>query len=516
MSLSQTLETKETGEGPERFFRTEHLKADLGRRSARGGAVTLVAQGLKFLIFTAATVALARLLTPQDYGLVGMVTIIVSFVGMFQYLGLSTATVQWAELSHRQVSTLFWVNLALSASITLLVAASAPLVAWFYGEPKLTLVTLGFSAAVLLRGLSIQHEALLVRQMRFTTIAANDLTAMLLGLAAAILTALRGWGYWALVVNQLVMTASTAAGVWLACGWRPGMPSRDTGLRRMLSFGGNLTGFNLVNFVARNLDNLLIGKVWGALQLGLYSRAYQLLLLPLDQVNAPFGAVAIPALSRLNENPERYRAAFIKVVEKISMLAMPGVAFMIAAADWLVLLMLGPQWAGTAIIFRLLGAAAFVQPLARSAQWLFTTQGRTREIFQWGLIGGSIAVASIVSGLPWGAVGVATVYALTDLCVTTPLLFWFAGRRGPVRAADFYRACAPSACAAVCSMLVVFAARPWLEALPLAARLVAAFALTAAVSLIVFAVIPAGRRALHGLAGTLLMIVRGGGGESVV
>ena len=516
MSLSQTLDTKETGDGPERFFRTEHLKADLGRRSARGGVVTLVAQGLKFLIFTGATVVLARLLTPQDYGLVGMVTIIVSFVGMFQYLGLSTATVQWAELGHRQVSTLFWVNLALSAAITLLVMASAPLVAWFYGEPRLAAVTVGFAAAILLRGLSIQHEALLVRQMRFAAIAANDLVALLLGLAAAIVAALGGWGYWALVLNQLVMTGSTAAGVWIACGWRPGLPARSTGLRRMLSFGGNLTGFNLVNFVARNIDNLLIGKVWGALQLGLYSRAYQLLLLPLDQVNAPFGAVAVPALSRLNETPERYRAAFLKILEKIAMLAMPGVAFMIASADWLVLLMLGPQWTGTALIFRLLGAAAIAQPLTKSAQWLFTTQGRTREIFRWGLIGGAIAVASIVAGLPWGAVGVATTYALTDLCLTTPLLFWFVGRRGPVRASDFYRACAPSACAAACSMLAVFAARGWLEALPLAARLASAFAVTAAVSLLVFAAIPAGRRALHGFAGTLVLVVRGGGGESVV
>ena len=506
MPLSQPLDAKETGDGPECFLRTEHLKADLGRRSARGGVVTLAAQALKFAIFTGATVVLARLLTPQDYGLVGMVTVFVSFVGMFQYLGLSTATIQWAELSHRQVSTLFWVNLALSASIALLIAASAPLVARFYGEPRLAAVTLGFAGAVVLRGLSIQHEALLARQMRFTALAANDLVALVAGLAAAVAAAQRGWGYWALVVNQLVMTGSTAAGVWAACGWRPGRPARGVGLRRMLSFGGGLTGFNLVNFIARNIDNLLIGRVWGAHQLGIYSRAYQILLLPLDQVNAPFGAVAVPALSRLQGAPERYRAAFLKAIEKIAMLTLPGVAFMVASADWLVLLMLGPQWGEAARVFTLLGAAAAAQPLTKGALWLFTTQGRTHEMFRWGLVGGAIAVASIVAGLPWGARGVAASYALTDLCVTTPLMFWFTCRKGPVRALDIYRAAGPSACAALCTLAAVAASRQWLEPLSLAARLAAAFAVAAATSLAVFAAIPAGRRALRNLAETLLLL----------
>jgi O-antigen/teichoic acid export membrane protein len=509
MFPSQTLKTEQkTADANERFFRTEHLKSRLGAAAARGGIVTFVAQGLKLLIFTVATVVLARLLTPQDYGLVGMVTIIVNFVGIFQYLGLSTATVQWAELNHRQVSTLFWVNLALSAGIGLIVAACAPLVAMFYGEPRLIWITLGFAAAIPLRGLSIQHEALLIRQMRFTTLAVNDLVALVAGLCAAILTAARGWSYWALVVNQLVLTSSTAIGVWLACGWRPGLPHRDTDLRRMLSFGGNLTGYNLVNFFSRNIDNLLIGKIWGAYQLGLYSRAYQMLMLPLEQVNGPFSSVAVPALSRLNDEPERYRAAFARVLEKIAMLTMPGVAFMIAAADWIVLLMLGPQWTQTARIFMLLGAAALVQPLARSALWLFTTQGRGREIFRWGVVGGAIAVLSIVVGIRWGAVGVAAAYASTDLCVTTPLLFWYAGRKGPVRARDFYRTVAPSACAALCSLAAVWAARSALESLPLVARLAAAFAITAAISLLVFAVIPAGRRALRGVAEALVLLVR--------
>jgi PST family polysaccharide transporter len=509
-ALSSRAQTEES------YFSTDHLKADLGVRSARGGAVTIGMQALKFLIFTGATVVLAHLLTPQDYGLVGMVTIVVSFVGMFQYLGLSTATIQWAELNHPQVSTLFWVNIALSAGITLLVLACAPLVAWFYGEPQLIPITQGFAVSIILRGMSIQHEALLVRQMRFTTIAINDLVALFLGVTAAVVAAMYGAGYWALVINQFVMTASTAAGVWMACRWRPGWPVRDVGLGRMLSFGGNLTGFNLVVFVARHIDNLLIGRVWGARELGLYSRAYQMLMLPLEQVNAPISSVVVPALSRLNDTPERYRGAFLKVLENIAMLTMPGVAFMIGAADWLVLLLLGPQWTASAHIFRLLGAAAIVQPLTYSGHWLFITQGRTREVFRWGLISGGIAVASIVAGLPWGALGVAASYALVDLIVTAPLLFWFAGREGPVRTGDFYRAIAPSFCAAIVTLVAVFGARPWLEPLPLAARLLAALAVAVVASLLVFAIIPAGRRALQNVAELVALLVRRSKSETAV
>src|SRR5438445_2246586 len=163
---------------PDHHFRTDHLRADLGTRSARGGVVTLAAQVCKFVLSTLSAIVLARLLTPQDYGLIGMVAIIVGFLGMFQYLGLSTATVKWSELNHEQVSTLFWMNVGLSAAIMLLTIAAAPLAAWFYKEPRLVGITIGYSIAVLVTGLAIQHEAILIRQMRFAITAAIEISAI--------------------------------------------------------------------------------------------------------------------------------------------------------------------------------------------------------------------------------------------------------------------------------------------------------------------------------------------------
>jgi PST family polysaccharide transporter len=492
-----------------RHFRTDHLQSDLAGRSARGGAVTMTAQGFKFVFSMVATIVLARLLTPADYGLIGMVAILINFVGMFQYLGLSTATVKWSELNHQQVSTLFWVNMLLSVVIMLVTVASGPLLAWFYHEPRLIGITAGYGVTILFAGLAIQHEAILTRQMRFTAIVVVEVVALLIGFVSAVVAASYGAGYWSLVLNQMVMTLVTVIGVWAACRWCPGLPGRGVGIRSMLSYGGNITGFHVMTFFSRNLDNLLIGKFWGPYQLGVYSRAYQMLLMPMQQINAPLAAVAVPALSRLADSPERYRAAYLRILEKIAMITMPGVVFMIATSDWLVLFVLGPQWREAGRIFMLLGVAAIIQPVTRTVLWLFTTQGRSREIFKWGVMSATIAVVSIVAGLPGGATGVAASYAITDLCVATPLLFWYVGRKGPVRAADFYRTIAPAAGASIFALVVLFGCRQWLETFShLATRLSIAFVITIGASVLVLAALPAGRLAMRNLKDTLLLLVK--------
>lgn len=502
------------------YFRTDHLKADLSRRSARGGAVTVGSQGLKFILSTASSIVLARLLSPEDYGLIGMVVIITNFVSIFLYLGLSTATVKWEELNHEQVSTLFWINTGLSAVIALITIASAPVAVWFYKEPRLLGITISYGVSLIFYGLAIQHEAILARQMRFVTLAVIDVGSIILSLTSAFVAAWylapSGKGYWALVINQLVMSSSRTIFVWLACRWRPGWIVRGAGVRSMISYGGNIAGFNIVNYFARNLDNTLIGKFWGSYQLGLYARAYQLLLLPMEQINGPVAAVAIPALSRVADAPERYRAAYLKIVEKIVMLTMPLVAFMIATSDWLVLLLLGPKWIEAARIFMLLGIAGLVQPVTRTCWWFFSTQGRTPEMFRWGIISSGIAVGAIIAGLPWGPVGVAAAYGLSDLCLTTPLLFWFLGRRGPVRTLDLYRTIAPSVCAAITTMAVLFALHQSLEVVPLFARLVIGFAIAVVTSFLVFAALPAGRLALQHFKDLLLLLFKSRKSETPV
>ena len=491
------INNKSETQNYEQYFQTDHLKADLKGKTVRGGAVTVLSQILKQMLGIGSTIVLARLLTPADYGLVAMVAAVTGFVAIFKDMGLSMATVQRPEISHEQISTLFWINVALSLAIFFITASLAPFVSWYYGEPKLTLITIYLAIGFIFGGLTVQHQALLRRQMRFKSLALIEIGSLGLGIAVGVGFALFGIGYWALVLMALTTSLATALGTWVMCPWKPGMPKHIGEVRSMLSFGGNLTGFNIVNYFARNLDHLLIGRFFGAQQLGLYSRAYKLLLLPLRQINGPVSAVAVPALSRLADSPQRYRQTYLRILEKIAILTMPAVAFMIVTSDWLIWLILGPQWSEASRIFSLLGIVGLVQPISNTTGWLFITQDRTRHMFKWGIIGGTISIISFIVGLPWGAVGVAASYSIIGFCFLTPLLYWYVGREGPIRTKDFYVSAAPAACASASVFVALLSFRHWVMISHPVTGLIVAFGITVLISLSVFVLLPSGRLALR-------------------
>ena len=393
------------------------------------------ARSCKFVGAIAATAVLARLLSPADFGLIAMVLAVTGFVTRFRDLGLAMPTVQRAEITHEQVSTLFWVNVAFGLAIMLLTAAAAPLVAWFYDEPRLTTVTIVLAVAFLFGGLTVQHQALVRRQMRFARLAAIQVLAAVVTPAVGIGLALLGAGYWALVAMELVLVATVAVGVWVVCRWRPGRPVRGAGIRGMLAFGGHLTGANILDYVARNIDKVLLGWRWGAAPLGLYSKAYQLLLLPVRQINQPISTVAVPALSRLQNEPERYRAYYRQGIQLIAVLGMPLVFFTFVAADEIILTILGSQWAAAAVLFRLLAPAALLNSLNVATSWVYLSLGQVARQFRWTLLSSAAAVVAFLVGLRWGAEGVAVAYSVSFCALRIPEIpYCFS--RSPLRSAD--------------------------------------------------------------------------------
>ena len=269
--------------------------------------------------------------------------------------------------------------------------------------------------------------------MRFLALSVIEISSLIIGLVTALIAAWRGMHYWSLVISSLSTSFVYVVGVWIVCRWLPGWPKRKAGVRGMLWFGGHLTGSSLVNFAARNIDNVLIGRYWGPTQLGLYSRAYQLLLLPLEQINAPLDTVAITSLSKLIDSPERYRQAYLRMLEKVVMVTMPGIALMIVISDWLVRVMLGPQWIETGRIFAILGVMGILEPVSFTLGWLMVSQARTKEFMQMVIFNSIVSIIAIIIGLRWGAIGVAASFALSGLVIRKPVLLWWAGRKGPVR-----------------------------------------------------------------------------------
>lgn len=484
------------------FLSTDAIKADLGRRTVRGGAVTVVYQVVKQMIGLVATAIMARLILPADSGLVNMVVIVTGFISLFNDLGLSAATIQRNELDQKQVSALFWINVAMGATLALVTLAMSPVLAWFYNEPRLIWVTMVVAAGFAFGGLTVQHRALMKRQMRFTSLVSIDLVMTITGVVVSIIVAMMlppSIRYWALVSEMAVQWPIEIIGLWLLCRWRPNRPAFASGLRSMLAFGGNLTGFRLVNYLTRNMDNLLIGKFYGPGQLGLYAKAYGLLLLPLRRVNEPFAAVAMPALSRLNDSPERYRQTYNRMATGLSLLTIPLVAFMMGASDWIIITVLSERWAAASTLFALLGMSGLVEPLSNSTGWLFTSQGRTREQFHWGFISTGVMLSAIVVGLFWGPTGVAASYGLVGLFIRTPLLFWYVGRRGYVTTKDLYRSLVPFAILAITILLALWGFRVWgATSTPLINVIIAA-AITGVVTLATLGALPSGREALRDL-----------------
>ncbi len=423
------------------IFDTSHLQNNLKNRSLRSGAVTMGSQGVMFVLQLASTMVLARILSPADYGINGMAVAITGFAHMFSTLGLSTATVQKAEINHEQVSTLFWINVAIGCFLTLIVALISPLVAAFYGVPDLFLVILVLSVIFAINGLSVQHSALLRRQMLFLDVAKIQIVSSMIGLGTAIIFGLAGFRYWALVFNSLVTTVSMTCGYWLLCRWKPGVPKFSTEVKSMVKFGTDIVGFNVINYLSRNLDNVLIGKFYGASALGFYSKAYQLLMMPLTNLREPLVSVAIPALSRLQNEPDSFRAYYLKSLSMLSFITLPIVVFMFICSDELVLFFLGPKWGEVSMLFKILAAAALIQPLSGTVSMVLLSTGKSRLFLYIGLFSSICICISFVVGLPWGAEGVAMAYAIVNYVILLPVLY-FSFKSTQIRLRDFFKAIA--------------------------------------------------------------------------
>jgi len=421
------------------LFDTDYLQQDLKGRSVRGGVITLFSQGCKFAFQTVSTVVLARLLTPADFGLIAMVTALTSFAMLFKDLGLSMATVQKKEINHAQISTLFWINVAAGLVIAALVAAMAPAVAWFYGQPELKAVTMALGIVFAFGGLAVQHQALLRRHMRFFALGLVEVVSMAVSVAAAIIAGLYGAGYWSLVVLHVAMAVCSVVGVWVAMPWRPGLPRKGCGVREMLGFGTNIAGFNLVNYFARNADNILIGKFVGASALGFYSKAYGLLMLPIRQVRSPLVSVGLPGLSRLQAEPRRYKSYYLKMVQLLAFITMPVAMVLGAYSRQIIMLVLGPQWEQAAPIFSILALVALIQPVKGTDAMVMISAGQTGRYFRLGVVTSITYVASFAVGLPWGARGVALSYTIANYVLLLPTLA-YAFNGTPVAVRDFFKA----------------------------------------------------------------------------
>lgn len=425
-------------------------------------------QGASFLV----SLILARLLGPGAYGLVGMVTIFTGFGSLFVELGLGAGLIQRKEVNAEQISSIFWLNIFMSAVLAGLMVVSAPLIAGFYHQPALTALAQVSALAFIIGGMGTVQNALLSRQLRFSALAKIDMTATAFSGALGIIMALRGFGAWSLVGQTLSQSSFKTMGLWVSSDWRPSARFKFAAIRDFAGFSGNLFGYNVFNYWVRNADQMIIGKCVGSLALGLYARAYQLMVLPVYQISGVASGVMFPVLSSIQHDHARLRSIYLRAIGTIHLIAAPIYAGLFAVADTFVDAVLGGHWQGLVPILRILCLVGFFQPVGNSTGWLFTALGRTGTMFKWGICTGVAYVAGFVIGSHWGVMGVTWAYCITGLLAWYP--GWTLAARGAgMTFSDMLVPLMPASLCAVTMGLIVWVAGLWFKPMmPITAGLI--------------------------------------------
>lgn len=374
-----------------------------------GGA--LASQGIALGV----GVLLARALSPAEFGLVAMVGVVSGFLGVYTQLGLGAAVVQMREAGEAHLSSAFWVNVAAGLAFSVALLAAAPLLAWFYGEPALTALASVLALEFAVSSLAVVQLALLRREMRFARLSLVDAGASLASGLLAVGLALSGWGVWSLVARSLAATVLRTAALWGLSDWRPRPIFRVEALRELMGFARPLLGTETLNYWTRNLDGLLLGRFAGAEALGLYNRAYRLLLVPLQSGTRVVGSVLFPALSRIRDERSRVRSIFVRSARGVALASFPVHLGLLATADLAIPSVFGPQWTPMVPIARIFAVTGLVQSLASLNRSLYLSQGRTDLLLRYGLLLRLNLILGIVVGLRWGAVGVAAGYTIASL-----------------------------------------------------------------------------------------------------
>ena len=396
--------------------------AQISEKARAGAGWSLGSLVGRQLILLGATAVMARVLSAADYGLFGMVVAITALMQAFADLGLSWATIQRKEITRAQIDSLFLINAVFGLLLWIGSAFSGKFLVSFYHRPELAGIATVLGASFFFSGSAAQPLALLRRQMRFKQITVCEQWSTLAGAIMGVGVALSGFGYWALVIQIVVQQFVYALLLLLLSGYRPRLPRGVHGLAGLLSFGGYMAGYSAINYFSRNLDNVLVGRVCGAEQLGYYSRAYFLMTLPTMLASGMLNGVMIPALSALQCDHDRMAAAFLRSIRWITLLGCPVALGLAACAPEFVRFVYGPRWAPVVPMLLWLCVAGAIQPVQAAVGWLYVVTGRSRAMFFVGLAASTVTVAAFFVGIRFGPVGVARAYAAANTCLALPVM----------------------------------------------------------------------------------------------
>lgn len=417
---------------PDEWFDYYHGPGGLKDKSIKGGISTTASQIIVFVVNTLSTMILARILLPSDFGLIAMVAAIAGFVSLFKDMGFSMAIIQKPKVTHDQVSILFWFNIGLCLVISLIFVGFAPLIDSFYHEPKLFYIIIAYAVSIFISSLSVQHNAILSRKMEFNKIALANIFSSILAVVVAVIMAYLDFGYWSLVMLTLAQSVFCTFLLWYYCPWIPAVLFWQKGIKAFLHFGAGISGFNMIIYFSRNMDNVIVGRYLGASMLGFYSKAYQLMMLPLTKIRDPLVTVGTPALSSLLDNPERYKNYYHRLIFIICFFSFPMTLFLMIFAKELILIVLGANWMESALIFQLLAVSGLIDPILGTTGVILISTGQAGRYLKMGIVSSVWIVTSFFVGIHWGVKGLTIAYAVANYTLLIPVLL-YSFHRTPIK-----------------------------------------------------------------------------------
>lgn len=418
-------------------FNENKVESGLARRSLSSGAVSIAARGLNAVIQIGSALYLARLLSPQDYGLVGMVTALTGFAYVVS-MGTTDIVTQRRVIHEREVAALFWSSLSLGLGFTALIWACGPLISRFYGEPRLQMIALVSGLTFVMSALHCQHYALLQRAMRFQELGVIDITANLMSAGVAIAMAFFGLGYWALAVRPVALNAFTAAGVWLRVRWLPPRPAITPNVKEMVKLGLNITGFTMTDWFGKSADKVSIGYFSGAVALGYYQNALFVYENLLNVLSTPLHSVAVASLSKVVGDLKELKRLWSKALVTLEFYAMPAFGILAVTGQDLVVLVLGTKWAPAGALLSILALRGIPHSVERTLGWLHVVANRTDRWLRWGVIANCLQFAALLCGLRFGTRGVVIAYVASTFVLFLPAIA-YAGQPLGIGASDVIR-----------------------------------------------------------------------------
>lgn len=369
------------------------------------------------------SIILARLLLPEDFGLIGMAFIVIGFLNIFKDLGTSAAIIQKENISERLLSSVFWLNVIIGLTISIIVFSLSNFINLLFNDNRVGPILSVMSVSFLITSVGNVHQAILEKKLLFKKLAKIEIIAIFISSLLGILFALKGFKVWSLVIQNLSALAITSVLLWFGEKWYPRTFINLNELKSLFRYSGFLTGFNIFNYLFRNVDNFLIGKYIGAKNLGYYNLAYRIMLYPMQSITIVITRVMFPLYSRINTDHERLRAMYIKVAQAITLITFPLMIWLMVVSKELILNVFGKNWQPAEILILILAPVGMIQSIDGTVGSIYQSTGRTDIMFKWGLYSGIFSIIVFIIGLHWGVIGVAFAYLIFTVLLLIPGLY---------------------------------------------------------------------------------------------